>query len=427
MHEFTSDIGSHQPELSSSGDDWEERQNCGKVGSESSNTDPTNPHVLFNSSVKCHANGCDWMSLNGFSQQELPHELNDYLESRKRLAKQHPDKPVTVEIDGLQWTLDSRPFGKGLNHFEYQLRGGFLRVGISSQTASAAPRAFIEAPGRFCGGKCPRELLKVLKSIIRGFGIDIHRHKFTRLDMHADCSGIPAPLLYALYREGKVITRAGKVKEENVRGCITGSTFASAGSLMLRWYDKNKELNADPVRIEEYLARVGLDKLPEQNTRVEIQIGSDYMRTRGVGTTDEMMDSLGLILNEIMTNWIRVVDKQVSKHNSQRQMPAAWWGHLTDALCGGVNGFNQVSREPSKSPSFESSESLLVSAVSSYLEKFGVSFSTMVEALAFISKNVSPSLDRRQQDATETKVLKRSQIENEQRIWNERRHLPEFG
>lgn len=283
--------------------------------------------------------GVDWVRFPVYGRS-VPSHVLEALKAAKARAKES-EEPVYFVLGGLTWTVVPKSDAKGVNNLPYMLKCAGVTLSLG-EGGPGRPVAAVQATGRYCAMFHPKELKTELKALVARVGVVAERFGVpTRLDIRGDVAGLHVSRMADAVARDRVLTRADCDEVFRTHKKVNAVIFGRRGGrVYCRVYDKVLELSKDDDKRAEYLNANSLESLPEVLTRLEYELTSDFFReTWGARSLDQVFDTLGVLVEYLMHDWLRVcVD--VDRNHTELSKISSWWQWLKSKMiaAAGVSG-----------------------------------------------------------------------------------------
>lgn len=162
--------------------------------------------------------------------------------------------------------------------------------------------------------------LALVREFISEYGGKIIEEKLSRVDLCLDLAGLPVDQLLSLADQQHFICRARKrsliLDDENYQGMSFGSS-----PCRLIIYDKLKEQRdrPDPLRFRAMIDRRWGGNVPLCASRVEFQLGRDFLKAQGVNSPEDYERLRGSLIAYLTEEWFRLTDRPADRKNKNQQ------------------------------------------------------------------------------------------------------------
>lgn len=308
-------------------------------------------------------------------------KIVEELETIKAIAQERK-KSVFHKMRGHVLEVQGTGEGKAGPYFSVVFNWEGLRIAVSKSDPDKAANFYVTAQGAcmLAHQFNAWEVYDKVKSLITDLGLEVQKETITRLDLQCDIIGQHVSAFVEYYEKRSYVCRGGRfarvfesheaqeiiekvdeayavneaeavriLKEEYKKGYDRGraslqellnaktldvvrfGTGKNAQTvefgkktIKLRIYDKQAELKSQhPERLQTMLDIWGCSaKTPV--TRVEFQMRSDALRSRGITTFVDAMESLGTLANYLVEKWC-VIREDLDRRATKRSPIASLW------------------------------------------------------------------------------------------------------
>ena len=254
--------------------------------------------------------------------------LFESLELHKQQA-QTEGSAVEFSFSGLSFELSPGGYSSGGSkgiHVPYSLRANGCRIGLSNleKPNGATPNVYVMMGSSvlmYHGGVAP--VHDMVLAMLDQLGGQVVDHKLSRVDICADMGGVPVHEFSRLFLANGLVSKA-RNRAHYWRGLQPTGFTLGKGALQLRVYDKRLETQKDPSKWE-LMQLVRLEEGETECTRVEVQIRREVLKTMGIDTVEDWLQSRAAVAEYLLTHWARLCEPISDRtHTSRAQMADCW-------------------------------------------------------------------------------------------------------
>ena len=206
-----------------------------------------------------------------------------------------------------------------------------------------------------------------VKSLLDCLGFEAIRNVVSRVDLCVDLPNVTMEPVQFCVDDERIICRAGKYGEfgtfENMETYYRGK-----GPMMVRIYDKAKEVKDDPIK-KAVLEKMRWGGKVDDAVRVEFQLRRKTLKKRfSIESVDQLFENLGTVAVWSTEKWFRMTDRRVDRKNkNQSRAMNCWFWKLVIEKFGQWTG-ESIERKPSKDsevlPNFQQLEKQAIGCIS---------------------------------------------------------------
>jgi hypothetical protein len=213
----------------------------------------------------------------------------------------------------------------GRRGYEYVMDSNEYSICLMKTEKLGMPNILIEVRSEKLWSIGLQESVKESIKIIQDISKKIDWVKVSRIDLCADM--IMKKNDWNLEILNKMVTRARKSDTHHEKGELTGLSIGG-GSIMLRIYDKEREIKKSNKLWFYEVWKIKEDELPEDNLiiRVEYQIRSDVLRAFEIVEVGDVYSVLNALWSYLTREWFKIlVEKGSSQRHKDYQEIEPYW------------------------------------------------------------------------------------------------------
>lgn len=159
-----------------------------------------------------------------------------------------------------------------------------------------------------------------VKAFLRRIGFRWNYSVVSRVDPCLDIVGV-TPVEFERLVEDHCIRRCRHYTPHHFGKRVTNVEFGTRRHLMLRMYDKKREViqdRPDELKLEVMKEVRWGGKIPDKATRVEWQVMREVLRNVGLTSFEEVFNGLDKILDFVTSEWLRFTAEPVDRRHTDR-------------------------------------------------------------------------------------------------------------
>ena len=269
-------------------------------------------------------------------EQGLGPKLNDLV-----LAAQESGAPVEVE----EWGAKIHPGGGKIGGVKYckfriERADAVVLIADSQKYAGDWPNVKVEISGERClvypGGALAayRSVFQWLESL----GACVHKESVSRADLCADFPSVKMAGFCDAFEKKWFACRSNRRHYDISNGA---TLYFGAGDVVLRIYDKLKEMQASalrgqPAKYEHMIQKRWGGVEPPNAVRVEYQLRRGWLKLHGADTIDDLLerapDFVGYLTGAADDRWFRFLCAMPDNKHPERNITLPAWERVQNAF-----------------------------------------------------------------------------------------------
>lgn len=290
----------------------------------------------------------EWTASVSFEPAKL-NELSIKLDALKKQCQELREPNAWLKINGLPSLGVGRTgFNRGGDrgeYFDYKLKYCGVPFGIANRqgTADSIPNLCVAQRGSEClrMGAIPSQ--DKIRTLVQWMGGTIVREKLSRADICIDIPNLDIRTFQPYIQNRQFVSKAKTIQPyENVATDEWTGFVVGKRPMRIVVYDKVRELahKHDDLYLQTMIARRWGKVMPEQATRIEIQISREWFRKFGIDSPSDFIQNAAGIIQRQLLGWFRLTTERVEseKKTQSRMKTDPLWLALTCIL---VNWFGR--------------------------------------------------------------------------------------
>lgn len=282
--------------------------------------------------------GIDWLEYGGvLPWPDEPFEkVMAQLEAAKVQCQSLEQDEMRVLLNGCEAVYLQRigmKRGKGGGFFDYRFIYKGIPICLAQRRSipGEVANVFVQMRGNECLLHGGAQGHAVVNDLLTRLGAGpIQDEKISRVDLRLDVAGLPVTVIKNLIATRCFVTRSRYVQEwENKATNVWTGVTVGKHPRELRIYDKKRQ------QLRKYDAEIfqtlvdrcwgGLD--PEFATRIEYQLGRNYLKFYQINSLADLQSQLGSLLAQLTTEFFRFTSVPIissEKHQSRAEIHPLW-------------------------------------------------------------------------------------------------------
>lgn len=269
------------------------------LGASPSNTAPHNSNAALPDGFRLLRLAVDSLYLS------FPGELNDAAFSALQKLKAYAQSEHLDQLANAQYPIGSHIFevkDRGAGLFPFVLVDNAYRIQLS-KPGKKLPMAYVQVSAEYLAHKSPQDVHKELQALLSELGELSGSNTVSRIDLAADFS---SPVVMDSWHRSAWVTRATEIHSYAKDQAFTGWTIGMGGVIGCRLYDKIAEiLHSGKAWAMNLWLPMGWTP-GEDVWRLEFEFKRDFLKERGLGSLDSVLDSLNSLWSYATTQWLRL-------------------------------------------------------------------------------------------------------------------------
>lgn len=189
------------------------------------------------------------------------------------------------------------------------------------------------------------------KQFLTKLGFKIEGNCVSRADMCVDLPGVSTHEMASDYSSFKFISRSRKSAEYSEGYQRTGFSRGSGKRIMIRVYDKLKELGLSIeslTKLKILIEKRWGGKIPKYATRVEFQLRRDAIKDFEVDSIEDLFNKAAEICSWLTHKWFRMTEEVPDRNHTDRAVTNSTWAKVQQyfAQAFGQTDPEKVKRQP---------------------------------------------------------------------------------
>lgn len=283
--------------------------------------------------------GIDWLEYGGvLVWPDEPFEIiMAQLEAAKVQCQALEQDEIRILLNGNEAVYVQRMGMKrgqgGAPYFDYRFIYQGIPICLAQRRSLIGenPNVFVQMRGNECLLHGAREAHKKIGDLLARLGAgELHDEKISRIDLRLDVAGLPVGAFKDLIDDRCFVTRSRLARPWDNRATDVWSGFTiGKHPRELRGYDKllqqSRKYNAEVIQA--LIDRCYGGSLPDCATRLEWQLGREFLKRYEIHSLADVQAHLGSLLSQLSTDFFRFTCEPVvsaSKHQSRAQVHPLW-------------------------------------------------------------------------------------------------------
>lgn len=255
-----------------------------------------------------------------------------------QIAARQAKQPQLITLGPMTGLLHGQGIGSGnQTHLEYRFdwRGVLFAISQRKEPSRQLSNFYLKISGEPCLIEGAVEARKMVLEVVKVLGGVMLDEWPRRLDVCLDLPGTNLnDDLQPAFERGQFLTSAKKWNPFDGREGKTGFVVGSRALVRCIVYDKlvDSVMNHDPVYLQAMIDRRWNGTTPDHATRVEFQIGRDWLANKqGIRTVDEALFRMGDIAARFLSHeripffcLTSTVPDRKNKHQSRAEVLPLW-------------------------------------------------------------------------------------------------------
>lgn len=308
------------------------------------------------------------ISLYGLWRPATFIELASRLKNARRMAERGLDGSFITTSEGDRIEIGPTGVKHGV-YCRYSLRWNGCQIDIVDNAAPSEKRlsVFVSVGSITLMKIGHRKAWEGVTSLLACLGFELIRDVVSRVDLCVDLPNQSMEPVQECVENERIICRAGKYGEFGTFEEME-TYYRGKGPMMVRIYDKAKEVKDDPIK-KAILIKMRWGEKVDDAVRVEFQLRRKTLKKRfTIESTEELFKNLGTIAEWSTKKWFRLTDRRVDRKNKNqsRAKNCSFWNlvvgkfeHWTD---------DALERKPAKDsdlkPNFQQLEKQAIGCIS---------------------------------------------------------------
>lgn len=191
---------------------------------------------------------------------------------------------------------------RGTGMFPFILVDNAYRIQLS-RPGKMLPMAYIQVSAEYLAHKSTKEVQDELQALLSELGTLSGHNVVSRIDLAADFS---TPVVMDSWHRSAWVTRATEIHSYAKDQVFTGWTIGMGGVIGCRLYNKIKEIiHSGKAWAMNLWLPMGWEP-GEDVWRLEFEFKRDFLKERGLGSLDTVLDNLNGLWSYATTEWLRL-------------------------------------------------------------------------------------------------------------------------
>ncbi len=271
----------------------------GISGASPSNTAPHNSNTSLPDGFRLLRLAVDSLYLS------YPGELDNAAYSALQRLKAYAQSEHLEQVANAQYSLGAHIFevkDRGTGMFPFILVDNAYRIQLS-RPGKKLPMAYVQVSAEYLAHKSPKEVQDELQALLTELGTLSGHSVVSRIDLAADFS---TPVVMDSWHRSAWVTRAMEIHSYAKDQVFTGWTIGMGGVIGCRLYNKIKEtIHSGKAWAMNLWTPMGWQP-GEDVWRLEFEFKRDFLKERGLGSLDTVLDNLNGLWAYATTEWLRL-------------------------------------------------------------------------------------------------------------------------
>jgi hypothetical protein len=271
----------------------------GILGASPSNTAPYNSNTALPDGFRLLRLAIDSLYLS------YPGELHDATFSTLQRLKAYAQSEHLDQLANAQYPIGSHIFevkDRGTGMFPFILVDNAYRIQLS-RPGKKLPMAYVQVSAEYLAYKSPKDVQDELQMLLSELGLLSGHNVVSRIDLAADFS---TPVVMDSWHRSAWVCRATEIHSYAKDQVFTGWTIGMGGVIGCRLYNKIKEIvHSGKAWAMNLWLPMGWQP-GEDVWRLEFEFKRDFLKERGLGSLDTVLDNLNGLWSYATTEWLRL-------------------------------------------------------------------------------------------------------------------------
>lgn len=337
----------------------------GISGASPSNTAPHNSNTPLPDGFRLLRLAVDSLYLS------FPGELNAESFSALQKLKSNAQSENLEQLASAQYPIGSHIFevrDRGTGMFPFVLVDNAYRIQLS-RPGKKLPMAYIQVSAEYLAYKTPRDILRELLTLLTELGTLDGGNTVSRIDLAADFS---TPVVMDSWHRSAWVTRAIEIHNYAKDQQFTGWTIGMGGVIGCRLYNKIAEiLHSGKTWAMDLWLPLGW-KPGEDVWRLEFEFKRDFLKERGLGSLESVLDSRNSLWSYATTQWLRLTVPNEADSTRSRWPTHHLWTSLASVNWEGPPGVLLDKYSNTRTPTEIRLITVVLGALSSYMAMYKI-------------------------------------------------------
>lgn len=268
-------------------------------GASPSNTAPHNSNTVLPDGFRLLRLAVDSLYLS------YPGELHDATFSALQRLKTYAQSEHLDQLANAQYPIGSHIFevkDRGTGMFPFILVDNAYRIQLS-RPGKKLPMAYVQVSAEYLAYKSPKDVQDELQVLLSELGLLSGYNVVSRIDLAADFS---TPVIMDSWHRSAWVCRATEIHSYAKDQVFTGWTIGMGGVIGCRLYNKIKEIvHSGKAWAMDLWLPMGWQP-GEDVWRLEFEFKRDFLKERGLGSLDTVLDNLNGLWSYATNEWLRL-------------------------------------------------------------------------------------------------------------------------